>query len=149
MTAFSCGIVAEGLEDDASLALIFDIQPEGTAGCGFDLAPQPEWLNVQGIMFWVRADVPDQVLRVALGVRETDQTEGEAAPFDVELTVTDTEWTLITVRWDDLEKAEWYGDMLADVFDPAQVAWLAFDVGYWELPQVGTFWIDDITLLYD
>lgn len=149
VNAFACQPSDAGYEDDSALMIAFDIPAEGAAGCGYDLLPQPEWATTQGISFFVRADTPDLVLRVALGVRDPAQSAQEnsaAAPFEQELRIPD-QWTEVFVPWEELTKAAWFGEQGVDVFDPAQVVWLAFDVGYWESAQVGTLWIDSVTLV--
>lgn len=150
VTAFSSGRDSAGYDDDAALVLQFDIPPGGSAGTGFDLAPSAGWADAQGIALRVRADAP-RVFRVALGVRDPDDPDSEdstATPFDAEVRALEAEWSQLVIRWEDLKKAEWFGDMGVQVFDPAQVVWIAFDVGDWQSAQIGTLWIDDVSL-YD
>ncbi|MCD4684796.1 MAG: hypothetical protein K8S97_02530 [Anaerolineae bacterium] len=147
-TVFACDLVPGEQPGDLVLQMTFDIPIEESAGCGFDLFPAPAWANAQGVSFMVRTDQPDLVLRFALAVLDPANPEpSDAAPFEIELHVTSADWTPVVVAWDDLRKVEWFGDAGADVFDPAQVAWLVFDMGHWELPQAGTIWVDDVRLI--
>jgi hypothetical protein len=65
------------------------------------------------------------------------------------LRTTSTDWEQVVIRWDDVQKVAWFGDMGVEAFDPAQVVWLMFDIGTWDTAQVGTLWIDSITLNYE
>lgn len=147
-TVFVCDLVPGDQPGDLILQMAFDIPIEESAGCGFDLFPSPAWVDALGMSFMVRTDQPDLVLRFALAVLDpANPDRADAAPFEIEWHITNREWTQVAVTWDELHKAEWFGDAGADVFDPAQVVWLVFDVGYWEMPQVGTIWVDDVRLI--
>jgi hypothetical protein len=135
-----------------ALRIVFDIAPEGGAGCGVDLTPDPAWAGAVGISFYWRADTPDQAMRVGLGVKDPAQSgseEGEATPFEVELWTAGDEWSQVVIRWEELFKPDWVGDTGVDTFNPAQVVWIGFGLGHWEVPQVGTIWIDDIQLVQE
>jgi len=150
VTAFDCGLDQPGYSGDHALRLAFDLSPEGGAGCGVDFAPDPAWAEAAGFSFYWRADQPDLVMRVGLAVEDPARPyadSGEATPFEVELISADSGWQHVTILWDDLVKPEWVGDTGIDAFDPASVVWVVFDVGYWERPQVGSIWIDDLQLL--
>jgi hypothetical protein len=147
--AFTCGPDPAAHGGTQALHIILDIAPEGSAGCGVDLTPDPAWADAVGISFYWRADRPDLVMRVGLGVKDPTQQNpdvGEATPFEVELRTAGDEWSQVIVRWDELVKPDWVGDTGVNEFNPAQVAWIVFDVGYWEYSQTGTIWIDDIQL---
>jgi hypothetical protein len=148
---FACDVDTSAYHGEHALRMAFDIPGGGSAGCGLNFAPDPTWAAADGISFYWRADQPDLVMVFALAVADPTQPnqEGSAAtPFEVELSSSakDT-WSQVTVYWPDLVKAEWFGDAGVNTFDPAQVAWMAFNVGHWEKPQVGTIWIDDIQLV--
>jgi hypothetical protein len=68
----------------------------------------------------------------------------EATVFEKELRTPGLEWEMVSVRWDELVKPDWVGDTGVDAFDPAQLAWMVFDVGDWQSPQSGAIWIDDV-----
>jgi hypothetical protein len=131
-------------EGGQALRLTYDAGPGGNAGCGADQGGGPEWVDAQGIQFKWRADMPGLVMRVGLGVQRP--ADEEATPFEIEFYSEDDAWHPVTITWDQLVKAEWYGDAGVDEFDPALVAWLVFDVGHWEQAQAGSIWIDDIQL---
>lgn len=148
--SFHCGPDAEGYSG-YGLRLDFDLAGGGSAGCGADLAVDPAaWANAAGISFYWRSDQPDRPLRFGLGVRNPVQPSPdmvEATVFEKELRTPGPEWERVVVRWDELVKPDWVGDTGVDVFDPAQLAWMVFDVGDWELPQTGAIWIDDVQLV--
>jgi hypothetical protein len=150
VTSFTCDSEQPGHESGQALRLTFDIAAGGSAGCGVDVELDPAWVEAEGIRFYWRSDQPGSVLRVGIGVRDPTQTNpdvAEATPFEREMSTGGDQWSPVTVRWSDLVKPEWVGDAGVDVFDPAQVAWIVFDVGYWETPQRGSIWIDDLQLV--
>ncbi len=143
---FACDVDTTAHSGEHALRLVFDIPGGGSAGCGLNFAPDSAWADADGISFYWHADQPDLVLVFAAAV--VDPTGGsEATPFEVELATGGDTWSQVTIYWSDLSKAEWFGDAGVSTFDPAQVAWMAFNVGHWENPQVGTIWIDDIQLV--
>jgi hypothetical protein len=147
---FACAAEQPGHESGQALRLTFDIAAGGSAGCGVDVESDPAWVEAEGIQFYWRSDPPGSVLRVGIGVRDPTQANpdvAEATPFEKEMSVGGDQWSPVRVRWSDLVKPEWVGDAGVDVFDPAQVAWIVFDVGYWETPQIGSIWIDDLQLI--
>jgi hypothetical protein len=150
VTTFECELDTQAYTGANALRLTYEIPAEGSAGCGVDFPPSPDWVAAQGVSFYWRADTPGLVMRFALAVEDPSQQNadvGEATPFEIELRTVDTDWTQVVVRWDDLTKAEWVGDTGVNVFDPTHVVWLVFDVGYWETAQVGSIWIDDLALI--
>jgi hypothetical protein len=150
VNSFTCDADQSGHESGQALRLTFDITAGGSAGCGADMDSYRAWTEAEGISFYWRSDQPGYVLRVGVGVKDPTQTNPdvvEATPFEKELSTTGDRWSQVTVRWSDLVKPEWVGDTGVDVFDPAQVAWIVFDVGYWEKPQLGSIWIDDLQLV--
>ncbi len=149
VSSFNCGPDAEGYSG-YGLRLDFNIAGGGSAGCGADLAADPAWANAVGISFYWRSDQPDMPLRFGLGVRNPVQTSPdmvEATLFEKELRAPGLEWEMVVVRWDELVKPDWVGDTGVDVFDPAQLTWIVFDVGDWQSPQSGAIWIDDVQLV--
>jgi hypothetical protein len=148
--SFTCDLDQPGHEGGQVLRLTFDIAAGGSAGCGADLESNPAWAEAEGVRFYWRSDQPGFVLRVGLGVRDLTQTNpdvAEATPFEQEMSTDGDQWSQVTVRWSDLVKPEWVGDTGVEVFDPAQVTWIVFDVGYWDKPQLGSIWIDDLELV--
>lgn len=147
VTDFSCTLDNTGHNSEQALKLAFDIPGGGNAGCGFNFGPDPGWATAEGISLYWRADQPGMPLRIGFAVQDPANPAPEnAAPFEIEVITQNDAWTQITIRWEDLARAEWYdGDV--NTFDPAQVVWMAFDVGHWEMAQTGTIWIDDIQLV--
>jgi len=148
--AFTCDLDQPGYEGGQALRLTFDIAAGGSAGCGVDLESDPAWVEAEGVQFYWRSDQAGHVLRVGLGVEDPTQTNPdvtEATPFEEEMITGGDQWSRVTVRWSDLVKPEWVGDTGVDVFDPARVVWIVFDVGHWETPQHGSIWIDDLQLI--
>jgi hypothetical protein len=146
---FAYEIVSQGYDSDQALRLTFEIEPGATASCGGELLAGPGWADASGLSFYWRADQPDLVVRVALGVNDPARPgPDDATIFEVELETSGSEWSLVTIDWESLTKAEWFTGGV-DVFDPTQVLWIAFDVGQWELPQAGSVWIDEIHLATD
>jgi hypothetical protein len=148
--SFACGPDSQAHSGPQALHIIYDLAPEGSAGCGVSLVSGPAWADAAGISFYWRADRPDLVMRVGLGVLDPTQQNpdvGEATPFQVEYRTVSGDWSQVVVRWDELVKPDWVGDTGIDTFDPAHVVWIVFDVGFWEAPQSGTIWIDDIQLV--
>ncbi|MBN1966442.1 MAG: hypothetical protein JW910_17460 [Anaerolineae bacterium] len=151
-TTFVCQIEAPGKDSAYALRVEFNIPVEGSAGCGADLPADDRWSEARGISFYWRADRPDLLLRVGLGVRDPTQTNPdvvEATPFEAQFLTLGEDWSQVVILWSDLVKPEWVGDTGVDVFDPAQVVWIVFDVGQWEQAQAGTIWIDDVQFVVD
>lgn len=147
---FTCDVGGPGHSGDQALRLTFDIPAGGNAGCGVGFPPDPGWAEAGGISFYWRADHPDLELVVSLAVADPAHPEAEpseAAPFEFKLSGTGDTWSQVIIRWSDLVKADWFGEAGVSEFDPANVIWMAFNVGHWEKPQGGTVWIDDIQLL--
>lgn len=146
----SWAVVQPGRDSDYALQLTFDAAAGGYGGIGFSMEPDPAWEAADGISFYWRADQPELTVVFALAVQDPRQPDAEpsdAAPFEVSLVTSGNEWEQVTLPWSDFAKAEWFGDEGVDVFDPANVVWLAFDLGNWERAQRGTIWLDDIHLI--
>ncbi len=149
VNAFACDLETTAHTGEYALRLTFDIPAEGSAGCGVDI-DSANWTAAQGISFYWRADMPDLVMRFALAVKDSSQQNAdvdEATPFEIELRTEGDKWTQVMVRWNELVKPEWVGDTGVNTLDLASIAWLVFDVGYWEDAQIGSIWIDDLTLI--
>jgi hypothetical protein len=149
-SVLNCALVDGGYESDSALQLDFDIVAGSSAGCGFDLEPDPAWADAAGFSFMWRSDKSDLFIRPGMGVFDPAQANPdvqEATPFDIEMLTVGEEWTELVLLWDDLTKPDWVGDTGIDEFNPAQVIWLVFDVGHWEQAQQGTIWIDNIQLV--
>ncbi|MBN1202204.1 MAG: hypothetical protein JXJ20_10145 [Anaerolineae bacterium] len=153
VTAFTCEAAGPGYNSDYALRLTFDIQPDGSAGCGADTADIQaggNWADADGIGFYLWADQDNTTLRFGLGVYDPTQQNPDvedATPFDIELHTTGGTWSYVTILWDDLTKVEWVGDTGIEVFDPTKVIWLVFDIGDWQYAQQGAIWIDDVHLI--
>lgn len=148
---FACDLDSPGYSGEYALRMTLDIPGGGSAGCGLNFSPDPAWAEADGISFYWRADRLDLVMIVALAVADPSQPNQEgsdATPFELELAPSAGDsWSHVTISWPELVKAEWFGDAGVSLFDPAQVVWMAFNVGHWEKPQMGTIWIDDIQLV--
>jgi hypothetical protein len=139
-----------GYNSDHALHLVFDRAAGGYAGIGVNFAANPDWPEAQGISFYWRADQPDLPVIFALAVQDPDQPDAEpseAAPFEALLFTPGDEWTQVTIPWTAFTKASWFGDAGVDKFDPANVIWMAFDVGASEQAQQAELWIDNIHLM--
>ncbi|MBN1563198.1 MAG: hypothetical protein JXA10_05120, partial [Anaerolineae bacterium] len=134
VNTFTCALDSAAYSGAYALHLTFDIPTEGTAGCGVNFETDASWVEAQGISFYWRTDTPGLIMHFALAVKDPSQQNAdasEATPFEVELWTESGDWTQVTLFWDEFTKAEWVGDTGVDTFDPAQIAWLVFDVGYW------------------
>lgn len=146
----SWSTVQPGHDSDHALQLTFDLASGGYGGIGVNFAANPAWEDAEGISFYWRAEKAGLTVRFALAVQDPTQPgaePSEAAPFETSLVTSGDEWEQVTIPWTDFAKAEWFGDAGVDEFDPANVIWLAFDLGSGERAQQGTIWIDDIRLV--
>ncbi len=141
---FVCQLEATGDDAGQALRLAFDILPEGTAACGFNFVTDASSANSTGIRLRWQADQPGLFLRIGFGI--FDPSSEEATPFDTLVATESSQWASLTVHWEDLTKADWYEGGV-ETFEPAQLVWIAFEVGNWENAQVGSIWIDDIALV--
>ncbi len=140
-------IFSPGYDSDYALMLSFDLPVEQGAGWGLDMSPDPTWATTDGFSFDWRADQAGLSALLSVGVRDPQHPEAdidEATPFDYELRTSGTEWTHVFVPWDAFERADWWGDEGVATLNPADVVWVAFDVGNWESAQQGTIWIDNL-----
>lgn len=144
---FECNL--DTVEDGQAMRFTFDIPPGGSAGCGVNFDTGPAWADSTGITFRWRTEPAGLILRFGLAVFDPELaiSEESATPFEIELVSENTDWTPVTFTWDQLVRVDWMGETGINEFDPTHVVWLALDVGHWETPQAGSFWIDDIQLV--
>jgi len=142
---FDCQLSDSGFESDHALQMTFDIQAGGGAGCGGEVVPTSAWADASGITFQLRADTPDVVVRVALGL--ADDSNPDAVPFEVELRTEGEDWSTVTLWWNQFYKPDWVGAEGVDEFDPSKAVWISVNVGYWEAAQKGAVWIDNFNLV--
>jgi hypothetical protein len=130
-------------EEPNTLTITYDIHEAGSAGCGLDISEA----TGSGIQFRWHGEPADLVARVTLGLDDPTDDWQDATPFAVELQVPEGDFTEVTLTWDQFVKPDWYGEDGLDTFDPSQVVWVVFDVGYWESAQAGTLWIEGLSLV--
>lgn len=147
VVSFACELDSAAHTGAYALHVQVDSPAGNGAGCGVDFAPDPAWAEAQGVSFYWRADAADLGLRFALLVVDPAQPGVDAIPFEIELADPTTEWTQVTINWADLTRVEWVGDEGAQVFDPAYVVGVIFDLGNWERAQAGSIWLDDLALV--
>ncbi|MBN1680887.1 MAG: hypothetical protein JW966_11400 [Anaerolineae bacterium] len=145
VAAFAC-ILGEGFEGGQAVQVSYDMALDKYAGCGTDLLPDASWAGADGISFYYRTEPAGLYLDVGFGVADPTGA-GEPTPFGIALETGSEEWTQVVIYWDDMVKADWFGDAGVDEFDPAQVVWFSLNVGYWEGVQAGSIWLDNVQLI--
>ena len=144
---FTWEIVSPGYDSDYALMMRFDMPLEQYAGWGVDVTPDPAWAETGGLSFDWRADQEGMLITVSVAVRDPQRPEAEpsdATPFGYTLYTEGEDWAHVFVPWDAFERADWWGDEGVWTLDPANVVWVAFDVGSWEGDQQGTVWVDNL-----
>jgi hypothetical protein len=144
--SFACTPDQPGHASAQAMRLTFEIGADGYPSCGTEVDPG-QWGDAEGLSFFWRADQLGLTAIVILGIEDPTQThpgtEG-VTPFEAVLQTPGEEWTPVTLEWDDLAKAEWVGESGVDVFDPARVVVLYFEV---DEGQSGSVWFDDLQLM--
>lgn len=103
---------------------------------------QKEWDDAAGFSFWVKGDGSDH-----FGGIQFIYDEDYAVRYDFMFPIKSTEWTKVTVAWQDLVPALPKGDMLGKVNKPSKLS--ALWVGkwwYWRDYASHSFAIDELRL---
>jgi len=144
--SFTCTSDQPGHASTQAMRLTFEVGAGSGPGCAMDVDPS-QWGDAGGLSFFWRADQPGLEAIVILSMEDPTQTYPDSkgvTPFQTVLQTPGQEWTPVTLKWDDLAKAEWVGESGAGVLDPTRVVELIFQVNE---AQSGSLWVDDLQLV--
>ncbi len=120
-----------------AMQLVYTIPAEDWGGCWRYYDEAQNWSGSAGITFRVRAAAPNTGLTLMLFSGEFDAP----TPFETSFTV-GAEWSVVSLRWDAIPRADWSEATGLQTLDPARVA----SFGFAPLPASGEIWVDDIAL---
>jgi len=144
--SFTCTPDQPGHASEQAMRLTFEVGAGSWPGCGMDVDPS-QWGDAGGLSFFWRADQAGLEANVILNIEDPTQTYPDSkgvTPFQTMLQTPGEEWTPVTLKWDDLAKAEWVGESGAGVLDPTHIVALLFQVNE---AQSGSVWVDDLQLV--
>jgi hypothetical protein len=148
VTTMTCTVSADQAHGGAqSLRLDFNIAANGWATCAHFYDGPQNWNGGQGLSFYLRSASAGPIVHIDLyagpdGQRETYYYTLELPPDSV------NGWIPIELRWEDFHRSIWEENANAPFAKPDQVTGFAFGFPtYQDVPNTGTIWIDDVSLL--
>jgi hypothetical protein len=70
----------------------------------------------------------------------------DPTPFITRIEIPSTDWTELSVPWENFQRATWASESGPQTFDPTKVVSYGFGLGSDETQLENTLWIDDIRL---
>lgn len=132
---------------ERSLLLDFEVTPGAWATCALTFENIQNWSGREGLSFHFHAEQSGLVFNVDIhagrhDARETYLYTIEAPPESVD------GWVPISLNWSDFHRADWEENGGAPFAKPDQVVGMAFGFHtYEDTSNIGTLWIDDVSLL--
>jgi hypothetical protein len=149
VTDLSCAVDGErGYESGQSLQLQFTIAEDGWATCTHYFDDLQNWNAYEGLSFAVQSAATGGIMHIDLYAGSPDSQESYYCTLETPAGSSD--WSLITIPWQDFKRVDWEEDAGAAFTKTDQVMGLAFGFPGTGSPlNSGTIWIDDVRLVSD
>ncbi|MEA3349585.1 MAG: hypothetical protein U9Q82_03070, partial [Chloroflexota bacterium] len=146
-TTGSCGVDSSVAQaGTSSLRIDFYVEPESWAACALFYDQTPAFSGTRGLAFDYRSSASAQIFDVNA---HGGSPESRSTYYYTIETVPDSVdgWVHLELAWDQIVRVDWEENPGTPV-DPVDIRGVAFSFNtYPDTPNLGTIWIDNLTLL--